>query len=214
MVIRCHAPRRIHLVLNVDAYHSTYPPVSRTTFQETSHHSSTMNKSQFYLSQCIESASKSPMLFKLGAVMVKGGKVISTGHNHHRPHYDGGELGTQGLRKVGRNSRQPRSKLRRVCHTARVHACGDARHLQLYRHVSVVQVAGSSDGTISYVQKRDQTVQIIQQTTFATSTTSTVHRARIPASAPRLLSRQTRRSLRRCADVVGPDGRALQSVVD
>ena len=32
--------------------------------------------------------------------MVKGGKVISTGYNHHRPHYDGGELGTQGHRKV------------------------------------------------------------------------------------------------------------------
>ncbi|EKM52391.1 uncharacterized protein PHACADRAFT_260733 [Phanerochaete carnosa HHB-10118-sp] len=31
--------------------------------------------------------------------MVKGGKVISTGYNHHRPHYDGGELGTRGLRK-------------------------------------------------------------------------------------------------------------------
>lgn len=66
-----------------------------------------MNKSQFYLSQCIDSASKSPMLFKLGAVMVKGGKVISTGYNHHRPHYDGGELGTQGLRKVSWDPRQP-----------------------------------------------------------------------------------------------------------
>ena len=60
-----------------------------------------MNKSQFYLSECAEVASKSPMCFKLGAIMVKGGKVISTGYNHHRPNYDGGELGTQGLRKVG-----------------------------------------------------------------------------------------------------------------
>ncbi|GJE88972.1 CMP/dCMP-type deaminase domain-containing protein [Phanerochaete sordida] len=58
-----------------------------------------MNKSQYYLSQCVEAASKSSMCFTLGAVMVKGGKVISSGHNHHRPHYDGGELGTQGLRK-------------------------------------------------------------------------------------------------------------------
>jgi tRNA(Arg) A34 adenosine deaminase TadA len=31
------------------------------------------------------------MLFKLGAVLVKGGKVISTGHNHHRTHYDGND---------------------------------------------------------------------------------------------------------------------------
>ena len=32
------------------------------------------------------------MLFKLGAVLVKGGKVISTGHNHHRTHYDGNDV--------------------------------------------------------------------------------------------------------------------------
>ncbi|TDL26840.1 hypothetical protein BD410DRAFT_799957 [Rickenella mellea] len=58
-----------------------------------------MNKSQFYLSECAEAASKSPMCFKLGAVMVKGGKVISTGYNHHRPHYDGAEVHKHGHRK-------------------------------------------------------------------------------------------------------------------
>ncbi|KLO17760.1 hypothetical protein SCHPADRAFT_886753 [Schizopora paradoxa] len=58
-----------------------------------------MNKSQFYLSECAEVASKSPMCFKLGAIMVKGGKVISTGYNHHRTHYDGSELKTHGHRK-------------------------------------------------------------------------------------------------------------------
>ncbi|KZT68010.1 hypothetical protein DAEQUDRAFT_672057 [Daedalea quercina L-15889] len=58
-----------------------------------------MNKTQFYLSQCAEAASKSPMCFTLGAVMVKGGKVISSGYNHHRPHYDGGDVRTQGRRK-------------------------------------------------------------------------------------------------------------------
>lgn len=63
-----------------------------------------MNKSQYYLSQCVEAASKSPMCFTLGAVMVKGGKVISSGYNHHRTHYDGGELGTHGHRKVRHRS--------------------------------------------------------------------------------------------------------------
>ncbi|KAI0363235.1 hypothetical protein BV20DRAFT_1031658 [Pilatotrama ljubarskyi] len=58
-----------------------------------------MNKTQFYLSQCAEAASKSPMCFTLGAVMVKGGKVISSGYNHHRPHYDGSEVRTHGHRK-------------------------------------------------------------------------------------------------------------------
>ncbi|EMD31073.1 hypothetical protein CERSUDRAFT_127616 [Gelatoporia subvermispora B] len=58
-----------------------------------------MNKTNFYLSQCAEAASKSQMCYTLGAVMVKGGKVISSGHNHHRPHYDGAELRTHGHRK-------------------------------------------------------------------------------------------------------------------
>lgn len=66
-----------------------------------------MSKSQFYLSkvvhyiigevriifmmtqQCEDAASKSPMCFTLGAVLVKGGKIIATGHNHYRTHYDG-----------------------------------------------------------------------------------------------------------------------------
>src|ERR1700722_11493959 len=39
------------------------------------------------------------MSFKLGAVMVKGGKIISTGYNHHRTHYDGAEAQTRGHRK-------------------------------------------------------------------------------------------------------------------
>ncbi|CAL1698221.1 unnamed protein product [Somion occarium] len=58
-----------------------------------------MNKSQYYLSQCADAASKSSMCFTLGAVMVKGGKVISTGHNHHRTHYDGAEVSKHGHRK-------------------------------------------------------------------------------------------------------------------
>lgn len=58
-----------------------------------------MNKTQFYLSHCADAASKSPMCFTLGAVLVKGGKIISTGYNHHRPHYDGAEVPTRGHRK-------------------------------------------------------------------------------------------------------------------
>ncbi|KIK97332.1 hypothetical protein PAXRUDRAFT_136499 [Paxillus rubicundulus Ve08.2h10] len=58
-----------------------------------------MHKSQYYFSQCLEAASKSPMAYTLGAVLVKGGKVISTGHNHHRTHYDGNDVRTHGHRK-------------------------------------------------------------------------------------------------------------------
>lgn len=59
-----------------------------------------MSKTQYYLSQCVEAATKSPMCFTLGAVMVKGGKIISSGYNHYRTHYDGNELGSHGHRKV------------------------------------------------------------------------------------------------------------------
>ncbi|KAJ6554458.1 hypothetical protein B0H19DRAFT_1153625 [Mycena capillaripes] len=45
-------------------------------------------KSQFYLSQCADAASKSTMYYTLGSVIVKGGKVISKGCNHQRPNYD------------------------------------------------------------------------------------------------------------------------------
>ncbi|KAJ7607487.1 hypothetical protein FB45DRAFT_690387, partial [Roridomyces roridus] len=54
-----------------------------------------MKKSQFYLSHCVEAASKSPMRYTLGSALVKGGKVISTGFNHQRPNYDApGSCGT------------------------------------------------------------------------------------------------------------------------
>ena len=37
------------------------------------------------------------MHFTLGAVLVKGSKVISSGYNHHRQHYDGAEVRMRGL---------------------------------------------------------------------------------------------------------------------
>ncbi|KZO89683.1 hypothetical protein CALVIDRAFT_543363 [Calocera viscosa TUFC12733] len=48
-----------------------------------------MNKSQIYLSECLDTAQKSSMAYMLGAIIVKGGKVLSHGHNHRRTHYDG-----------------------------------------------------------------------------------------------------------------------------
>ncbi|KAG2757714.1 hypothetical protein P692DRAFT_20711722 [Suillus brevipes Sb2] len=56
-------------------------------------------KTDYYLSQCAIAASKSSMTYHLGAVLVKGGKVISTGHNHHRTHYDGNDILKHGHRK-------------------------------------------------------------------------------------------------------------------
>jgi deoxycytidylate deaminase len=47
------------------------------------------HKSHQYLQGCIQSAEKSTMGFRLGAVLVKGGKVLSSGYNHQRPRYEG-----------------------------------------------------------------------------------------------------------------------------
>ncbi|KAJ7658494.1 hypothetical protein B0H17DRAFT_1163248 [Mycena rosella] len=47
-----------------------------------------MNKSQFYLSQCADAASKSTMYYRLGSVLVKGGKIMARGANHQRPNYE------------------------------------------------------------------------------------------------------------------------------
>ncbi|KAJ7457044.1 hypothetical protein FB451DRAFT_1342006 [Mycena latifolia] len=44
-----------------------------------------MNKSQFYLSQCVDAASKSTMYYRLGSVLHQ---VISQGFNHQRPNYE------------------------------------------------------------------------------------------------------------------------------
>jgi hypothetical protein len=43
-----------------------------------------MNKTEFYLSRCTLAASASDMQFSLGSILVKGGKILSSGHNHHR----------------------------------------------------------------------------------------------------------------------------------
>ncbi|KAH8825774.1 hypothetical protein DL96DRAFT_1609822 [Flagelloscypha sp. PMI_526] len=42
---------------------------------------------QLYLNECLAQASKSPMTFKLGAVLVKGGKVVGKGYNHTNSRY-------------------------------------------------------------------------------------------------------------------------------
>ncbi|KAI0290036.1 hypothetical protein BC826DRAFT_1187490 [Russula brevipes] len=39
-----------------------------------------MSKTQFYLSQCADAATKSPMAFTLGAVLIKGSEVRTRGH--------------------------------------------------------------------------------------------------------------------------------------
>ncbi|KAM3421443.1 hypothetical protein BST61_g1837 [Cercospora zeina] len=47
-----------------------------------------------YLSLCLEEAAKSPLHYRHGAIIVRGGKVIGRGHNDYRPGFNGGALKT------------------------------------------------------------------------------------------------------------------------
>ncbi|KAI7241952.1 hypothetical protein KC330_g275 [Hortaea werneckii] len=49
-------------------------------------------KTDNYLTQCLEQAAKSPLHYRHGCIIVRGGKVIGQGFNDYRPGFDGGAL--------------------------------------------------------------------------------------------------------------------------
>jgi deoxycytidylate deaminase len=49
-------------------------------------------KTDNYLNLCVEQAAKSPLHYRHGAIVVRGGKVIGQGYNCYRPGFDGGSL--------------------------------------------------------------------------------------------------------------------------
>lgn len=51
-------------------------------------------KTDNYLNLCLVEAAKSPLRYRHGAIIVRGGKVIGRGHNDHRAGFDGGALKT------------------------------------------------------------------------------------------------------------------------
>ena len=51
-------------------------------------------KSDNYMTLCLEQASKSPLHYRHGCIVVRGGKIIGQGFNDHRAGYDGGALKT------------------------------------------------------------------------------------------------------------------------
>lgn len=70
-----------------------------------------MTKSDHYLSLCLSQAAHSPLHYRHGCVIVRGGKVIGAGHNDYRPGYDGGALKTGVLPKQRSSStKHPKPK--------------------------------------------------------------------------------------------------------
>lgn len=49
-------------------------------------------KTDNYLTLCLEQAAKSPLHYRHGCIVVRGGKVIGQGYNDYRPGFDGGSL--------------------------------------------------------------------------------------------------------------------------
>jgi deoxycytidylate deaminase len=51
-------------------------------------------KTDHYLNLCLEQAAQSPLRYRHGCIIVRGGKVIGQGFNDHRAGFDGGALKT------------------------------------------------------------------------------------------------------------------------
>ncbi len=49
-------------------------------------------KTDNYLALCLEQAAKSPLHYRHGCIIVRGGKVVGQGYNDYRPGFDGGAL--------------------------------------------------------------------------------------------------------------------------
>lgn len=73
-----------------------------------------MNRNDNHLSLCLEQAAHSPLHYRHGAIIVRGGKVIGSGFNDHRAGFDGGALKTGQLRQAskqhGHSKHKPKSK--------------------------------------------------------------------------------------------------------
>ena len=78
-----------------------------------------MSRNDTYLSLCLEQASLSPLHYRHGCIVVRGGKVIGKGYNDYRSGFNGGaqstgQMGIAGPTKSGpkpKNQKDPKSTL-------------------------------------------------------------------------------------------------------
>ncbi|KAM0703172.1 hypothetical protein Q7P35_009110 [Cladosporium inversicolor] len=84
-------------------------------------------KTDNYLTLCLEQAAKSPLHYRHGCIIVRGGKVIGQGHNDYRPGFDGGAL-KHGRRKENKakpkDNQQPPQPPRQLAAFEKVGAGG------------------------------------------------------------------------------------------
>jgi len=72
-------------------------------------------KTDDYLNLCLEQAAKSPLRYRHGAIIVRGGKVIGHGYNDHRSGFDGAlKTGRLPLRSTKRELGGPEDHVNRT----------------------------------------------------------------------------------------------------
>lgn len=118
-------------------------------------------KSDSYLNLCIEQAHRSPLHYRHGAVVVKGGKILGQGFNDYRVGYDGGSVLKSGvLPKAARpvdDSDPPRSKPKHNSKFKPVEAvsgnCGGGHHanasLSMHSEMMAINSALASSSALA-----------------------------------------------------------------
>jgi tRNA(Arg) A34 adenosine deaminase TadA len=85
--------RRLTTINQLQHDNQTYDSTTTFTTNHTFQPPLTIEmKTDNYLTLCLEQATKSPLHYRHGCIVVRGGKVIGRGHNDYRPGFDGGAL--------------------------------------------------------------------------------------------------------------------------
>lgn len=125
-------------------------------------------KSDSYLNLCVEQAHNSPLHYRHGAIVVKGGKVIGQGFNDYRVGYDGGSILKSGILPKSalpmddaalpnKNSDPPKLKSRQNSKFKPVEAvsgnCGGGHHanarLSMHSEMMAINSALTSSSTLA-----------------------------------------------------------------
>jgi hypothetical protein len=110
-----------------------------------------------YLNLCLEQAVHSPLRYRHGCVVVKGGKVIGQGYNDYRPGYDGRKTtsSTGKLRSASGASdsdmkHQPEMGFKVKSHTGYRGGSHDSQPLSMHSEMMAINSALTSRSTQGY----------------------------------------------------------------
>ena len=111
-----------------------------------------------YLTLCLHEAAKSPLHYRHGCIIVRGGKVIGQGYNDYRRGFDGGSLKTGRLASAGALNavlalKQKKASKAKVEHERLAHSVGGGRlantPLSMHSEMMAIHSALSLSSTLS-----------------------------------------------------------------